>query len=96
MTLSQFFLYVGTGILLAISYLFLLWKTVLFLPKAKHRGLFLLGSAIARIAFFLLAALYVSQKSAVIFLLITACFMLTRLTTLKFVKLETKDEYKFG
>ena len=74
------------GGILSILYLGLLWYSVKLLPKIKKRGLFLFGSATARIFLFLFLAIYLSQNHAGRFLWIVIGFVITRLVLLSFIK----------
>lgn len=86
MTSFQLLFGIGIGILLATIYLLLLWLTARSLPKIKHKGLLLIGSAILRFSLFLIGTLYFSQKSTPLLLLIAATFIITRFVVIGCIK----------
>ena len=79
LSLLQIIVYSGLGAVLAVLYLYLLWKTICLLPRIKRKGLFLLASVVIRITLLISLALIFSQNHAGKFLWIIIGFILTRL-----------------
>ena len=94
LTIWQVILSLTIGLILGCIYLFLLWKTLLKLPKIKHKGNFLFISAVIRICLLIFGALYFSFGNAAAFLLIFIGFVLSRLIVLKYVKASIQKEYQ--
>lgn len=82
------------GLILGCIYLFLLWQTLLKLPKIKHKGNFLFISAVVRISLLIFVALYFSFENGAAFLLIFIGFIMTRLIITKYVKASIQKEYQ--
>ncbi len=94
LTIWQIIFSLSVGIITSIIYLFLLWKTLILLPKIKHKGNFLFLSAIIRLALLIFIALYFSFENGARFLLIFIGFILTRLIITKYVKQSIHKEYE--
>lgn len=94
LTAEQVILSLSVGIILGAIYLFLLWKTLMILPKIKHKGNFLFLSAIVRLAVLIFTALYFSFENGARFLLIFIGFILCRLIIMKYVKASIRKEYE--
>lgn len=94
LTIWQILLSLSIGIILSLIYLFLLWKTLVVLPKIKHKGNFLFLSAIVRLALLIFAATYFSFENGARFLLIFIGFILTRLIVTKYVKTSVRKIYE--
>lgn len=77
----------GTGVILGMVYMYLLWVTVKTLPKTKHRGLFLFTSAVLRIFLLIFGALALSQEHAGRFIIIFCGIITIRLFVLRFTKM---------
>jgi len=82
----EIFYYVIVGIVLGLLYLILLWKTVYLLPKIQHKAIFLLGSALLRIALLVGTAWLISFQDAIRFLWIIISVVVTRFIVLSIVK----------
>lgn len=74
------------GFILSLLYLGLLWFTIKFLTKTKHKGLWLFASGILRLALFLIGAILFSYHNPARFLWIVVGFILTRLVLVSFIK----------
>lgn len=94
LTGSQIILSLSVGIILAIIYLFLLWKTLMLLPKIKHKGNFLFLSAVIRLSLLIFTAIYFSFENGARFLLIFIGFIITRLIVTKYVKASIHKEFE--
>ena len=77
-------LFIGLG--LGLVYMYLLWKTVLYLPKAAHKGRLLFISAVLRIFFLIFFATILSFGETSRFLLIIIGFIIARLLVERQVK----------
>ena len=86
LTILQMFLSLITGLGLGLIYMYLLWKTVLYLPKVKSKGRFLFLSAALRIFFLIFFATVLSFGEASRFLLVFIGFILARLLVERQVK----------
>ncbi|MGN1063448.1 MAG: ATP synthase subunit I [Alphaproteobacteria bacterium] len=86
----QIILSLGIGGLLGLIYLFLLWQTLLKLPKIKHKGNFLFLSAVIRLALLIFTAIYFSFNNGTRFILIIVGFIIARLIVMKYVKASLK------
>lgn len=86
LTVLQLVLSLLTGLGLGLVYMYLLWKTVLYLPKAVHKGRFLFISAALRIFFLIFFATVFSFGEASRFLLIIIGFIIARLLVERRVK----------
>ena len=78
--------YVMVGIILGLRYLILLWGTVSFLAKVQHKAIFLLCSALLRIAFLIGSAWLISSQNPARFLWVMISFVITRFVVLSIVK----------
>lgn len=76
------------GIAIALIYHFLLWQTIIHLPRVTHKKTLLFLSSVSRIFLLIFTALYFSYENPGRFLLIFIGFIITRLIVLKFVKKE--------
>ena len=79
------------GFALCVIYTWLLWLTVKKLAHIKHKGLFLLTSAIVRILLFIIPAIYLSQHDVSCFLFIVIGFVLSRFIIVGQVKTSSKE-----
>lgn len=76
----------AVGILLGLTYLIILWRTLLYLPKVKKKGNFLFVSAVIRLFLVIFVTLYFSYDNGARFLLIFIAFIITRILVLKYIK----------
>ncbi len=83
---STFSLFTGIG--LGLVYMYLLWQTVVYLPKIQKKGRFLFFSAAARIFMLVFCATVLSFGEATRFLLIIVGFIIARLLVEKRIKKE--------
>lgn len=86
LTILQILLSLIAGLGLGLIYMYLLWKTVLYLPKATHKGRFLFISAVLRIFCLIFFATFLSFGEASRFLLIIIGFIIARLLVERQVK----------
>ncbi|MBO7257805.1 MAG: hypothetical protein J6V11_02570 [Alphaproteobacteria bacterium] len=93
LSIGQILLSFGIGIVSGLIYLFLLWQTLLKLPKIKHKGNFLFISAVIRLSLLIFTAIYFSFDNATRFLLIIIGFIIARVITIKYVKNAIHTEY---
>lgn len=94
LTSLQIFWAILTGVILALIYLFLLWRTLLYLPKIKNKGSFLFLSGVIRLFLLIFVAMYFSFENGARFILIFVGFFLTRLVVMKYVKRSIEKAYK--
>lgn len=74
------------GAALSLLYLYLLWQTLLILPRVRRKGVFLFLSSALRIFLLMCIALLLSENNAGKFILIFAGFIAMRLLVMRFVK----------
>lgn len=86
LTAIQIALSLTIGIILGLVYMYLLWKTVMLLPKVEHKGRFLFLSAVVRIFILIFCAIVFSFDEASRFLLIIIGFIIARLLVQQRVK----------
>ncbi len=79
-----------TGTALGLLYLALLWLTVKYLKKVKHKALFLASSAILRLGLFLFLAVKFAQQNPASFLWIVLGFIMIRLYVLFMIRSDNK------
>ncbi len=94
LTIWQIIICITFGAILASVYLCLLWQTIRLLPRVKKKGLFLLISAIFRLALLIVLAVFASQNNVGKFLCIIVGFIITRLILVGKFKEHIKERLK--
>ena len=84
------FLCVFSGGCIGLVYLALLWGTLWYLPKTRHKGLLLMASMFGRLALILVAIILLSQKNVWSFSWIMGGFLGVRFISLTYEKRQIK------
>ena len=92
--LSAILYSLSIGVIISFVYLGLLWQTVKYISKTQRKALFLLISALVRLALFLYLAVLFSEQNPARFLWIVAGFIITRICFVSMVKLGGKNDSK--
>lgn len=86
MSLNELGVALLIGAICAVIYLYLLWRTVVLLPRVKHKGLFLFVSVVLRIFLLLAVMKLLAGDHAGRFILMACGFFGMRLFILRFTR----------
>lgn len=94
LTYKEILIFISIGFALGIVYFYLLWQTILTLPRVHHKNLFLFLSGALRIFLLIFVALVFSNSHAGRFLLIFIGVIVIRLLIMKYMKKSIREKLR--
>ncbi len=94
LTYKEILIFISIGFALGIVYFYLLWQTILTLPRVQHKNLFLFLSGALRIFLLIFIALVFSNSHPGRFLLIFIGVIVIRLLIMKYMKKSIREKLR--
>ncbi len=92
LTYKEILTFISIGFALGLVYFYLLWQTILTLPRVQHKNLFLFLSGALRIFLLIFIALVFSNSHPGRFLLIFIGVIIIRLLIMKYMKKSIREK----